>query len=211
VVATQTHDQIGNRAAGERLAALVSEGRLRVAAALLLTGPFVPMLFQGEEWAASAPFQYFTDHRDPELGRAVSEGRRREFAAFGWDPADVPDPQDAATFARSKLNWAELCAAPHAGMAAWYTELIALRRRVPALADPRPGSAVAQCDEAAGWLTVRRGPVTVAANLGYGDWVLEAGEGHTVLADSRPAVTASGPDLILPPDSVVIVAQSWAL
>jgi maltooligosyltrehalose trehalohydrolase len=211
VVATQTHDQIGNRAAGERLAALVSEGRLRVAAALLLTGPFVPMLFQGEEWAASAPFQYFTDHRDPVLGTAVSEGRRREFAAFGWDPADMPDPQDAATFARSKLDWAERGAAPHAGLLAWYTELIALRRRIPALADPRPGSAVAQCDEAAGWLTVRRGPVTVAANLGSGDWVLEAGEGHTVLADSRPAVTASGPDLILPPDSVVIVAQSWAL
>jgi maltooligosyltrehalose trehalohydrolase len=211
VVATQTHDQIGNRAAGERLAALVSEGRLRVAAALLLTGPFVPMLFQGEEWAASAPFQYFTGHRDPALGTAVSEGRRREFAAFGWDPADVPDPQDAATFARSKLNWAELGAAPHAGMAAWYTELIALRRRIPALADPRPGSAVAQCDEAAGWLTVRRGPVTVACNLGTADWVFTAGPDHDLLAASDPAVTASGPNLVLPPDSVVIVAGSWAV
>jgi maltooligosyltrehalose trehalohydrolase len=169
------------------------------------------MLFQGEEWAASAPFQYFTDHRDPELGRAVSEGRRREFAAFGWDPADVPDPQEEATFARSKLDWAERGAAPHAGLLAWYTELIAVRRRIPALADPRPGSAVAQCDEAAGWLTVRRGPVTVACNLGTADWVFLADPDHDVLAASDPAVTASGPNLVLPPDSVVIVAGSWAV
>jgi len=171
----------------------------------------VPMLFQGEEWAASAPFQYFTDHRDPVLGAAVSEGRRREFAAFGWDPADVPDPQDPATFARSKLDWSEPGRPPHAGLLAWYTELITLRRRVPALADPRPGSAVAEYGEAAGWLTVRRGPVTVAANLGSDDWVFPAGEGHCLLAYSCPGVTASGPNLVLPPDSVVIVAQSWAL
>jgi maltooligosyltrehalose trehalohydrolase len=210
VVATQNHDQIGNRAAGERLAALVCEGRLRIAAALLLTGPFVPMLFQGEEWGASAPFQYFTDHRDPDLGRAVSEGRRREFAAFGWDPADVPDPQDEATFTRSKLDWAE-AAGPHAGLLSWYTELIALRRRIPALADPRPGTAQAECDEATGRLTVRRGPVTVACNLGTTDWAVPAGPGHTVLAVSSPAVTASGPNLVLPPDTVVIVAGSRAI
>ena len=108
VVATQNHDQVGNRAAGRApRRALTTEGRLKVAAALLLTSPFVPMLFQGEEWAASTPFQYFTDHDDPELGRAVTEGRRREFAAFGWDPEGVPDPQDPRTFERSKLRWAE--------------------------------------------------------------------------------------------------------
>ena len=93
VIATQTHDQVGNRATGERLAALTTEGRVKVAAALLLTAPFVPMLFMGEEWAASTPFQYFTDHQDPALGQAVTEGRRHEFAAFGWDPDGVPDPQ----------------------------------------------------------------------------------------------------------------------
>jgi maltooligosyltrehalose trehalohydrolase len=90
----QNHDQVGNRAVGERLAALISTGRLKIAAALVLTAPFVPMLFQGEEWAASTPWLYFTDHQDPDLGRAVSEGRRREFAAFGWKPDDIPDPQD---------------------------------------------------------------------------------------------------------------------
>ena len=107
MVSTQNHDQVGNRAVGERTSALMSDGRLRVAAALLLTSPFVPLLFQGEEWGATTPFQYFTDHTDPELGRAVSEGRRREFAAFGWDPQAVPDPQDPATFERSKLDWTE--------------------------------------------------------------------------------------------------------
>ena len=174
MVSTQNHDQIGNRAAGERTAALVSDGRLRVAAALLLTAPFVPMLFQGEEWGASTPFQYFTDHSDPALGRAVSDGRRAEFAAFGWDPADVPDPQDPATFERSRLNWAEPGREPHAGLLAWYRELIALRRQVPALTDPRLGRVTAECDDEAGWLVVRRGPVTVAANLGAGRWTFPA-------------------------------------
>ncbi len=107
VIAAQNHDQVGNRAAGDRLGALVDEGALKAAAALLLTAPFTPMLFQGEEWAASSPFQYFTDH-DPELGKAVSEGRRREFAAFGWNPDHVPDPQDPQAFDRSKLVWNEL-------------------------------------------------------------------------------------------------------
>ena len=103
VVCTQNHDQVGNRALGERrTAALMSEGRLHVAAALLLTSPFVPMLFQGEEWGAATPFQYFTDHDDPELAEAVRAGRRAEFAAFGWDPESMPDPQDLATFERSQ-------------------------------------------------------------------------------------------------------------
>src|SRR6266542_5961755 len=165
VVAAQTHDQVGNRAAGERNAALASDGRLRVAAALLLTSPFVPMLFQGEEWGARSPFQYFTDHSDPGLSRMVSEGRRHEFAAFGWDPARVPDPQDPATFERSRLDWAELREQPQAGLLAWHRELIALRRRIPALTDPRLDRIAADCDEDAGWLTVRRGPVLVTANL----------------------------------------------
>ncbi len=90
----QDHDQVGNRAQGDRLSQLVSVGRQKIAAALVLTSPFIPMLFEGEEFGASTPFQYFTHHEDVQLGQAVSEGRRSEFAAFGWDPKDVPDPQD---------------------------------------------------------------------------------------------------------------------
>src|SRR5439155_1099045 len=118
--------QVGNRAGGERSSALMSTGRLHIAAALVLCAPFVPMLFQGEEWGATTPFQYFTDHVDAELGRLVSEGRRKEFAAFGWQPADVPDPQDRATFDRSVLDWAELDKDPHAGLLEWHRALVAL-------------------------------------------------------------------------------------
>ena len=127
---SQDHDQVGNRAKGERLVHEVSVGRAKIAAALTLTAPFVPMLFQGEEWAASAPFQYFTNHEE-ELGKLVSEGRKKEFAAFGWDPAEIPDPQSPETFQNSELNWDERTQPPHAAMLDWYRQLIALRRSTP--------------------------------------------------------------------------------
>ena len=153
----------------------MSDGRLRVAAALLLTSPFVPLLFQGEEWGASTPFQYFTSHTDPDLGRIVSAGRREEFAAFGWDPDGVPDPQDPATFERSRLDWAELSHERNASLLAWYAELIALRRQVPALTDPRLDRVRDRLRLDLGWLVVRRGPVAIAANLGTGTWTCPAG------------------------------------
>jgi maltooligosyltrehalose trehalohydrolase len=93
----QTHDQIGNRATGDRSSHLMSTGRLKIAAALVLTSPFVPMLFQGEEWGASTPFLYFAGHEDPDLAHAVSAGRKREFEAFGWDPA----PRDSRMASRA--------------------------------------------------------------------------------------------------------------
>ena len=108
IVAAQNHDQVGNRATGERSgASRVRPARVQIAAALLLCAPFVPMLFQGEEWGASSPFQYFTAHEDAELAALVSEGRRKEFAAFGWDPSGIPDPQATETFERSRLRWDE--------------------------------------------------------------------------------------------------------
>ena len=207
VVCTQNHDQVGNRAVGERSGALMSDGRLRVAAALLLTSPFVPLLFQGEEWGASTPFQYFTSHEDPELGRVVSRGRREEFASFGWSPDGVPDPQDPATFERSKLDWAEPGNERHASLLAWYTGLIALRRRVPALTDPRLRRVETACDGDLGWLVVRRGPVTVAVNLGAADWTFPAGPNAELLAASDPAVELTNRGLVLPPDTVAIVTE----
>jgi len=207
VVCTQNHDQVGNRALGERSAALMGDGRLRVAAALLLTSPFVPLLFQGEEWGASTPFQYFTSHSGAELGRVVSQGRRAEFASFGWSPEGVPDPQDVATFDRSKLDWAEPGKERHASLLAWYTELIALRRRVPALADPRLGRVETACDAGLGWLVLRRGPVTVAVNLGTADWSLDTGPGAELLAASDLRINLAGQRVVLPPDSVAIVSE----
>ena len=136
IIATQNHDQIGNRARGERLSMLVSTAQVQMVAALLLTAPFVPMLFQGEEWAASTPFLYFTDHADPALATAVRDGRRAEFAAFGWKPEDVPDPQAPSTFAASVLDWSELERDEHAAVLQWYRELIALRWSRSELHDP---------------------------------------------------------------------------
>ena len=108
VVCNQNHDQVGNRAAGDRLTEHLDEDQLLCAALLTLAGPFTPMLFQGEEWAATAPFQFFTSHPEPELGTATAEGRLREFEQMGWDPALVPDPQDEETYLRSRLDWSEL-------------------------------------------------------------------------------------------------------
>jgi len=186
----QNHDQVGNRATGERSAALMGTGRLKIAAALVLCSPFVPMLFQGEEWAASTPFQYFTDHGDAELGRAVSEGRRREFEAFGWSPDDVPDPQDPETFRRSRLDWDELDRAPHAEILAWHRELIRLRREVPALAGTDVGVPDIRFDEAAGWLVLQRGPLSVVCNL-------SDAEQSVPLGDGDPAVVAAESVLIV--------------
>ncbi|MGH9178793.1 MAG: malto-oligosyltrehalose trehalohydrolase [Acidimicrobiales bacterium] len=197
----QNHDQVGNRALGQRSSALMSPGRLRVAAALVLTAPFVPMLFQGEEWGATTPFQYFTDHADPALGRAVREGRWAEFAAFGWKPDEIPDPQDPATFARSKLDWEEPARPEHADLLDWHRRLIDLRRAVPALRDGRLDRVGVDVDEHAGRLTVRRGPVAVAANVGPLTLTVQVA-GEVVLASE--GVDAGAGAVRLPPSSVAV-------
>ncbi len=208
VVSTQNHDQVGNRAAGERLAALTSFGRSKVAAALLLTGPFTPLLFQGEEWAASTPFQYFTDHDDPDLGRAVSEGRRREFAAFGWAPHEVPDPQEPSTFARSRLDWVETSRPPHAEMLDWYRTLIRLRRERPELTDPRPDSVDVVVSQVTASLEIRRGRITVAVALSHDPVKVPVPATARLLAASEPSVQWHGPAVTLPPDTVAILERT---
>ena len=166
VVSVQNHDQVGNRARGERLGHLVDTAAVKLAAAVLLTSPFVPLLFQGEEWAASSPFPYFTDHGDPRLGDAVREGRRREFAAFGWRPEEIPDPQAAETFSRAVLDWTELARSPHADVLAWYRALLRLRREQPALRDGRIDRVAVRFDERERWLSIERGPVTMMCHFG---------------------------------------------
>jgi maltooligosyltrehalose trehalohydrolase len=133
VVALQNHDQVGNRATGDRLTAQLSPAELRLAACALLLSPYVPLLFMGEEYGETAPFQYFTSHSEPELAEAVRAGRRAEFAAFGWSAADVPDPQAEATFARSRVDPRLADRPPHRGLRALYRELIRLRRHHPVL------------------------------------------------------------------------------
>ncbi len=152
----QNHDQVGNRAIGDRVEHIVGMQRAKVAAALVFTAPFVPMLFQGEEFAASTPFQYFADHDDPKMAKSVSEGRRREFAAFGWDPASIPDPENPETFRRSKLNWEEIGDGRHAEMLEWYRKLIHLRRNSPSLNDGDLHNITVAFDEDDRWLTIDR-------------------------------------------------------
>lgn len=203
----QNHDQVGNRAIGDRVHESVGIDRAKVAAALVLTGPFVPMLFQGEEWAASSPFQYFADHDDPQLARAVSEGRKREFEAFGWDPKQIPDPEDRETFLRSRLNWDELHREPHAAMLAWYRDLIRLRRSTPALADAQPGKTRVTLDKEARWLAVERGPVRVLCNLGAASHAFSCGAGHEIRMSSSQGVIVSRDAVTLPPDTVVVLEK----
>jgi maltooligosyltrehalose trehalohydrolase len=164
VVCTQNHDQVGNRARGDRLTEHLDTDQLVCAALLTLTGPFTPMLFQGEEWAASTPFQFFTSHPEPDLGRATVEGRLAEFEKMGWDPAEMPDPQDRATFERSKLDWSEPEAGDHAVVLAAYRELIGLRRSLPALTDPAFDAVSCTVEERL--FVLCRGEVTIAVNFG---------------------------------------------
>jgi len=201
----QTHDQVGNRARGERSAHLMSPGRQRIAAALVLLSPFVPMLFQGEEWGARTPFPYFTDHDDPALAESVRVGRCGEFAAFGWKPEDIPDPQAESTFAMARLDWTEPESEPHASLLAWHRDLSRLRRETPALRDGDLGRVHVRFDEGARWIVVERPPITVAANLAPEPRSLRLEREGRVRLASEDGVRLSACELTLPPDSVAVV------
>jgi maltooligosyltrehalose trehalohydrolase len=202
----QTHDQVGNRARGERSSMLMNVNCLKIAAALVMTAPFVPMLFQGEEWGASTPFLYFSSHPERELGQAVSEGRRREFSSFGWDPGEISDPQAIETFTRSKLGWAEIARQPHADLLQWHRDLIRLRKQSPELTDGRLDQVEVQFDERARWFTMSRGPMTVLVNF--------AQEPRTVPlrnAAGYKMLLASHSDVVINPELVETAAESVAI
>lgn len=203
----QNHDQVGNRAKGERSSHLLSFGRLKIAAALVLGAPFIPMLFQGEEWAATSPFLYFTNHEDAELGRLVTEGRRREFAAFSAHSDDVPDPQALDTFERSKLPWDECSRAPHAEMLDWHRRLIRLRRESAALSDGRLDRVTVTFDEQAKWLVMARGSITLTCNLSERRQLtpVSIGKDARILLSSEKEIQLAGDGVELPPDSVAII------
>jgi maltooligosyltrehalose trehalohydrolase len=204
VIAAQNHDQVGNRATGDRLAERLEEGELKAAAALLLTSQFTPMLFQGEEWAASTPFQFFTDFSDPQLGTAVREGRRREFEAFGWKPEAVPDPQSPATFEASKLRWDEADEPEHRSMLDWHRRLLALRRSLPVVESPVGEGVRVEIDDALGRIVFEREGVSVHVNLGSETWDSPMPHGFTVALASHRGM-ALGETLRLPPRSVVVL------
>ena len=184
---TCTHDQVGNRALGDRPSQNLTVGQQAIKAALVLGSPYTTMLFMGEEWGASTPFQFFSSHPEPELARATAEGRKAEFAGHGWDADDIPDPQDPQTFQRSKLNWAEVGAGEHARLHRLYRDLIALRRNEPDLADPWLDHLVVDYDEDQHWIILRRNRLMIACNLGTEPTTLPV-TGELVLAWDRPEI-----------------------
>jgi maltooligosyltrehalose trehalohydrolase len=187
VAYTCTHDQVGNRALGDRPSQNVTYGQLAVKAALVLGSPYTAMLFMGEEWGASTPFQFFSSHPEPELARATAEGRKKEFSDHGWDADDIPDPQDPQTFQRSKLDWSELDTGEHARLLRLYRDLIALRRSETDLVDPWLEHLIVDYDEQARWIVLRRGRLAVACNLGA-EPVAVPVTGELVLCSESPGI-----------------------
>ncbi len=202
VVCLQNHDQVGNRAVGDRLPELTSPGLLRVGAVLLLTSPFTPMLWMGEEWAASTRWPFFTSHPEPELAEATGKGRVEEFAAHGWDVEQMIDPQDPAAYRSAILDWSEPAAGAHAEVLDLYRSLIALRRSEPDLADPDLARVHVDFDEDARWLVVHRRDLRVVANL--------AGAEQTIPVAASEILLATG-DAQLAGAAVLLGAESAAI
>jgi maltooligosyltrehalose trehalohydrolase len=170
---------------------------------MTMCGPFTPMLFMGEEWAASTPFQFFTAHLDPGLAKATAEGRVKEFEQMGWDPAVVPDCQDPATFERSKLDWSEPAGGRHARLLASYRRLAELRRSLPELTDPAFSSLSATSDEGTRLFTLRRGTLLVAVNFGT-EAARVAATGEVLFTTPTP-VTVEAASTVLPPHTGVLL------
>jgi maltooligosyltrehalose trehalohydrolase len=228
VAFTTDHDQVGNRALGDRPSASLDAGMLAIEAALVLLSPFTPMLFMGEEWGTRRPWQFFTDYADPGLARAVREGRRAEFEAHGQAgvrlasdvAAQLPDPQDRATFERSRLDWSEAALPEHARMLDWYRQLIAVRRDVAALSDGdlKATEVRYESTERPGWIVVDRGAARVVCNLAEdvrrvpvgndGPLEIRAAWAPATWATDGPA--AGGWTLVVPGRSVTVLTPAPA-
>jgi maltooligosyltrehalose trehalohydrolase len=207
VVCLQNHDQVGNRALGDRISASIPLSRQAVGAALCLTSAYSPMLFMGEEWGATTPFQFFTDFEDAAMGDAVTLGRRAEFADHGWVAEELPDPQDEQTMRRSQLDWAERDEGEHARLLQWYRDLITLRRREYELSDGRLDLVDVTFDERDGWLVQRRGTICTVANLAQSRWTVPLPSTPSeVLLAWDPERTKPRPGALhLPPGTAAVV------
>lgn len=211
VTFTQDHDQIGNRAQGDRLSATLDERGLGLQAVLCLLSPFTPMLFMGEEWGASTPWQFFTSHPEPELGRVTAEGRILEFEKMGWDPDVVPDPQDPETFARSKLRWEEKDDGMHARLLDLHRRLVRLRKGSAALGDPRFGTVHCAYDERARWFRLDREGVSVVLNFSDEERHVPLDGGSGILlstGDVRDDAEIEDAAVRLPARTAVVVARN---
>ncbi len=201
----QDHDQIGNRAVGDRISATLSDGLLKAGAALLLTSPYTPMLWMGEEWGARTPWMFFSDHAG-ELGEAVRQGRRAEFASHGWDTEDVPDPQAESTYRASQLDWEEREGEREQALLAWTRDLLALRKARLDLSDGRRDKVRVTYDEDARWVVVQRSGLAVAVNLAPDRQTVPLpGPAAGVLLTSEPTESVDGTSVTLDGESVAVV------
>ena len=198
VVFAQNHDQVGNRAVGDRPSARHSTALLAVEAAAVLCSPFTPMLFMGEEWGATTPFQYFTDHAERELVDSIRKGRTEEFAGHGWaelygDTPEVPDPQASRTVADSTLDWSEREQGERARLLGWYRTLVALRRTEPELASGDLAATTAHAAPDESWVVVGRGRLRVVLHRADAPVSVPLGGTVTeVLATWSPVVPEPG-------------------
>jgi maltooligosyltrehalose trehalohydrolase len=201
----QNHDQVGNRASGDRLPEITSRALLKVGAVLLLTSPFTPMLWMGEEWAASTRWPFFTSHPEPALAEATGEGRLAEFAEHGWDVSQMVDPQDRKAFSSAKLDWSEVTAPEHAEMLGLYATLLRLRQEHPDLADPRLSDVRVEFDEQQRWLSVYRGGLIVVANLAEAPQIISA-TAATVLFTTEASTRLTSDGVWLPAQSAAVLS-----
>jgi maltooligosyltrehalose trehalohydrolase len=204
VACLQNHDQVGNRAAGDRLPELTSPELLKVGAVLLLTSPFTPMLWMGEEWAASTRWPFFTSHPEPELAEATGRGRMAEFGDHGWNTSEMIDPQDPKAFFGAKLRWEERAESGHSEILSFYRELLALRRIHRDLTDGHLDKVQVEFDEDQRWIIVQRGALLIIANVGESDRVVATAGTEILLAsDAACALTAGG--IHLPGQSAAVI------
>lgn len=214
VAFAQNHDQVGNRPRGDRLSATAALAQLKQAAALVMLSPCIPMLFMGEEWAASTPFPYFTDHDDPGLTDAVRHGRMREFGEFGWPDVRTPDPGSEETFRSAKLRWEEVHTGPHEEIYSWHFALSNLRRTELTSSEWPSDDVVVRYDEERRWFALRVKTVCLALNFGsstieLGIAALDLGANNgpataRVVMTSSDEVRTTKDMLSLPPGSTLI-------
>jgi len=204
VVCLQNHDQVGNRAVGDRLPELASRGMIEVGAVLLLTSPFTPMLWMGEEWAASTRWPFFTSHPEPELAEAVARGRVEEFAGHGWDTDEMINPQDPAAYETAILTWGEVPEPEHARMLDLYRALIGLRHDEAELSDPRLDRVDVTFDEDDRWFVLHRGSLRVLVNFAAEPQTVPVSDIDDVLF-STGEIEPTGAGAVLSGESAAVV------
>lgn len=208
----QNHDQIGNRPHGDRISKLTNINKLKIGAALTILSPFIPMIFQGEEWGTETPFLYFADHQDLGLRNAIFEGRVRELSVFGVNASEIPDPQAAETFNKSKINWSEVSEEPHKSLFSWYQSLIALRKKFSDLSDGRLARVKVVFDEEEKWFMFKRGKIIIIVNFSSRMQIITrkklnlGDEQLNILMSSDLKNLWEGKDVLLQAESILVLA-----